>query len=388
MKQKIFDSSIYILFLGSFLFLSGCGLFNTAFSILIKQNTQSLFILGLASSLYFFGILLGALRISILIRIIGILGSFSILVSILTISTLLPMIYGGIILLILCRVIQGICIAGVFMIIEGWILSSSPEKYRGKALSYYMALLYSSFAIGQLFLIGEYINLSMRILIMSAILSMSSIIPLSIIKSAPPLGRQMTSDIFVLVKKSVLGTVCCVISGIILSSLITIYPLYALEMSGKPREVAIAMLIVFSCGTIIQYPIGYLTDKFDKHKVVFIICCIFSFASIVLSIGHITLLINQYHLRLVSVFLGILSFSLYPVGTNIICENLKNLEVIRGLELVLISYGIGCIIGPIYVAILMKNLGLSGYFIALSLLMICMVLFISFFYKLFNKNSF
>ena len=73
-------------------------------------------------------------------------------------------------------------------------------------------------------------------------------------------------------------------------------------------------------------------------------------------------------------FLGTFSFSLYPLGTNIICQNLKNNEMFKGLEYVLTGYGVGCVIGPIYVSFLIKILGSSGFFMSFSTLLIILIL--------------
>ena len=274
--------SIYSLFLSSFLLLSGCGLFNTAFSILIKQRTDSFFLVGISSSFYFIGILIGALKGRSLIKFIDLIKSFSILVSILSISTLCPLINDGITLLVLCRFIQGICISILFMIVEGWILYSSPAKSKGKILSFYMILLYSSFAFGQLFLIEEPNNFQIGILIISAILCMLSILPLSIFNiTQPQIQNNVILSTNTPIDNSIVGITCCIISGMILSSIITIYPAYSLEICNKPTEVAFSMLIVFIFGTLIQYPIGYITDKYNKHNTLLLISILFFTITIV-----------------------------------------------------------------------------------------------------------
>jgi len=78
--------------------------------------------------------------------------------------------------------------------------------------------------------------------------------------------------------------------------------------------------------------------------------------------------IDIFVLPFITTIIGFFSFSIYPLSTNLICENLKKSEIIKGIELVMISYGIGSIIGPVYVSCSMRIFGPIGYYIAYATL--------------------
>jgi MFS family permease len=144
-------STKFILFLSTFLIMCGGGLFNTIFSLEIKNNSGSAMIVGVLSSLYFTGMLIGSLKISILIKIVGYVNSFLTIAAVMTIFILMPVMTLDVSIWGFCRFVQGFCIASLFVIIESWVLSSYSHKVRGKGLSHYMSALYGSYAIGQLF---------------------------------------------------------------------------------------------------------------------------------------------------------------------------------------------------------------------------------------------
>ena len=128
------------LFLTTFLVMCGSGLFNTLFSLHIKNNYGSSIAVGLLASFYFTGMLLGSLKISFFIRELGYVKSFIFVASLMTISVLSPIITSNMIVWSLCRLIQGFCVAGIFIIIESWILSIYPYKYLSIILSIHLSI--------------------------------------------------------------------------------------------------------------------------------------------------------------------------------------------------------------------------------------------------------
>ena len=47
------------------------------------------------------------------------------------------------------RLICGVCTAGVFIVIESWLLMQSPPSMRGAVLSLYLAVFYAALSAGQ-----------------------------------------------------------------------------------------------------------------------------------------------------------------------------------------------------------------------------------------------
>lgn len=361
------------LFLTTFLIMCGSGLFNTLFSLYIKNNQGSSMVVGLLASFYFTGMLLGSLKISFFIRGLGYIKSFISVASLMTISVLSPIITNDMIIWSFCRLLQGFCVAGIFIIIESWILSIYSYKARGKALSYYMIVLYSSYAVGQLFFIHSDMD-SNFLFCIAAILINVSIISLSVLDLTPPAMHEQVSNTSQKFVKSTQGLLDCIISGIFISTIIGMLPIYAQEISQSNKHIAFVMISVFVAGVLIQYPIGCLSDKFSKKKIQFFLNVSFTFFLAIFIYLQYNNNISISMLPIVSAIMGIFSFSIYPLSTNLICEDMKQNEIINGIELVMISYGVGSIVGPIYIAYCMWFFGTTGYFIGYIVLTILLVL--------------
>lgn len=359
------SSTLALVFISTFLIMCGCGMFNTLFSLKIKVNSGSSMIVGLLSSFYFSGMLLGSFKISLLIRRVGYVNSFVTVATLMAVSVVIPIISSNIILWSLCRAIQGFCVASLFVVLETWVLCSYSDKMRAKALSHYMIVLYSSYAIGQLFFFKSNSNINSDYLFcLAAILINISIIPLvSFSVVTPPVEKHVKITMQKILKASSAGFVGCLVSGMLISTIIAMLPIYIQEVNPEASSIAFIMFIVFVAGVSMQYPISYLSDRFNREKL-----------QIFLNIGFtvfLSLFIYwQYSnkiffstLPFISVIIGVFSFAIYPLSTHLICDSLKKNEIIKGIELVMVSYGIGSIIGPVYIAWCMKIFGIGGYFI-------------------------
>ena len=130
--------SIGLLLLSTAFLIAGSGLMNTLVSLKFKMTGHSSLLIGGISAMYFSGLLLGSLKISALIKVVGHVKSFTTLASIMAIAIILPGMNDNIFIFFTCRFVQGICIAGLYVIIESWIICSSSENNRGKILAMYM----------------------------------------------------------------------------------------------------------------------------------------------------------------------------------------------------------------------------------------------------------
>ena len=168
--------------------------FSTAvpFSLKLKMVGYSPLLIGGISAMYFSGLLFGSLKISLLIKVVGYVKSFTTIASIMAIAIILPGMNDSIFTFFVCRFIQGMCIAGLYVIIESWIICASSENNRGKTLAMYMIVLYGSYSMGQ-FLLSEDTILTILPFCISTIFVVASIIPLSSFPVTPPLLEEHAS---------------------------------------------------------------------------------------------------------------------------------------------------------------------------------------------------
>ena len=370
--------SIGLLLLSTALLISGSGLMNTLVSLKFKIAGKSELLIGCIAAMYFSGMLFGSLKISKLIKIVGYVKSFSTLASIMAITSILPGMNDNIIVFFICRFIQGACIAGLYIVVESWVLCSSSENNRGKTLAMYMIVLYGSYSMGQFFLSEATISTILPFCI-STILIVASIIPLSSFPVTPPLLEEHDSiSLKKIYHASKAGFIGCFISGMIISSIFSILPLYVEEIADNTQFIAFAMAITFLSGVLMQYPLGNFSDKMDRRKVQIMLNITYSIFLLIFAILEYFKLVNYYVLIFIVIIIGIFSFTIYPVSMNLVCDNLKKSEIIRGTEGLTISFGVGSIIGPIYSSFSIKLFGFYGYpisYVILTIFLSCFSVF-------------
>jgi predicted MFS family arabinose efflux permease len=158
--------------------------------------------------------------------------------------------------------------------------------------------------------------------------------------------------------KSPSSILVIVTAGALASTMYSIFP-YCLElMKFEHSYISMLLFVMVVGGSIFQYPIGYLADKTSKSKLLLGV-----FAAIAMLALLVIFLPNHKILYLLCFFLfGGLVFSIYPVGTNYICENFKDVNLLGLTKTLVLSYSIGCMIGPMIAPIFIFKLGAVGVF--------------------------
>ena len=309
---KIQLTSMIPIFSMIFLML-GNGLYNTLISIRLKDAGETDLMVGVITSVYYFGIFLGAFNLSAVIIRIGHIRSFAAFAAILAISVIVPGMYDNIIVWAISRLAAGYSLAGLYITIESWLLNMSTQSTRGKYLALYMITLYIGQAGGQLFLIhGDYTTIMPFCI--ATILTMVAIIPIAMMNSSgPQIEEPQTLGFKELYKISPTGIIGCVASGAIIASIYGLLPIYFQAIEYNIQDVAVLMAITIFGGVVLQYPIGHLSDIIDRRVVMVLICIFVAIISLSTVLSD-QIFKNQFIIVTALVFIfGGLAFTLYPL---------------------------------------------------------------------------
>lgn len=339
--------------------VAGNGLFMTYVTVRLRLEEYSTLVIGIVSAAYYAGMFLGSLRSNRLIERIGHIRAFASFASFLSVITLLQGFYVNAWSWSFLRFFNGMAMAGLFITIESWLLVRSTVNSRGKILSLYMIALYAAQSGGQ-FLLNVSSPISWTPYIIVAILTCLSVIPVSITRTtAPYLEEPSYLNVIQLFKISPLGVIGCFLSGIFLGCVYGLNPVYAQEIGLNIPGIATFMSLTIFGGLVLQWPLGYLSDYIDRRKVLFIDGLITIGLSIVIAwIGdfHIILLYSLIFL------FGGFSFTLYPICISHACDHLEPKDFVAATGGLLLSYGVGAIIGPIIAPFSMRIFGPKGLF--------------------------
>lgn len=124
--------------------------------------------------------------------------------------------------------------------------------------------------------------------------------------------------------------------------------------------VTAAMLGAF----LVQYPVGLLADLIDKRVLLFILTLIAAGISFLC-----TFVFQGYSAATLCLMLilGAATNVIYPVSMAYALTHVKSEDIVNVTQGLMISYGLGSLIGPSAVAVLIDWFGAAGFFLGLLL---------------------
>lgn len=360
-------TSIMLLVLGS-------GFYTTFTSVQLQRYDVANWLVGCVSSAYFSGLVISAFRSQHFIFRVGHIRAFSTFAALIAVTTLIQGLIFSPTLWVVIRFISGYCLAGLCIVIESWLLAGSQADNRGTILAIYMVAYYLAQALGQLFMKIPYASDLVAYCII-AICSALSLLPVAMTHFRAPSPEEPSILSFkYLFKKSPLGVIGSALAGMLLGPLYTLVPVY-LQQNAKPdNEVAWVMMAMILGGTVLQYPIGRISDRVDRRKVMLgmSVVCIIAFALFIPDIYSTSWLMG------LGVLMGAGAFIIYPLSTSYTIDHVMPNEMVSAISTLLLSYGVGSTIGPLLPSILMDWVGPNGlcyYLLGVSIILSVWILY-------------
>ncbi len=352
----------FVPLLSLFIFVLGTGFFSTLLALKMTLNHASPLIIGAMTGVYYAGLVLGSFRVERFITRVGHIRAYSAFSSMLAVICLLHGIFYNDWFWLSLRFIAGFASAGLFVVIESWLLCKSSQINRGQILSLYMITFYAAQSLGQFFLnLGD--PQTMLLFAVTSMMCSLSIIPLSMsYVSSPQFDEPSTLSLRKLLDKSASGLLGCLSAGLIMGGIYGLMPTYLTDLFHDKAEVAKYMFAVIFGGMLLQYPVGKLSDLFERRLVLIVI-------SIVTIVVAVYLMIDQSNPWLffaLMMLFGGLTFTMYPISISHACDALDSRDIIAGTQSLLLAYSIGAMLGPFIASFYMHQLGTSGLFIYFS----------------------
>lgn len=284
--------------------------------------------------------------------------------SVATCSILLQALYPTFFVWVALRFIVGISLAALYIVVESWILNFSTVKDRGVLLSLYMFCITASRAISQFIL--SYIDIySFTPFLVSALFTSLSTIPVGLtvpqlLPSTPSLGTVRFRSI---IHFSPLGTSVCLISGLILSTIYSFFPIFSISR-GIPSQKLMAITI--AGGVFFPWPSGKLSDLYDRRKCLILIV---GMAFILCNFAFFYDNMPEWQLLILCFSLGGFAFTLYPLGVALMCDHISESNFTNAVSLLLICFGVGSVFGPLISSAAVELYGINAILIFFSLIL-------------------
>ncbi|WP_417222965.1 MFS transporter [Amphritea sp.] len=359
-------SSCIILYLG-------IGLMNILVPSRMGLEGMSTDTIGLVLSMYFVGMFAGAIYSKQLVKRVGHIRVFAGSLAIEAICILAFTLDANALLWGVLRVLLGFSHASLLTAMESWLSDTATEETRGKMLAVYNACIMTGLFCGQ-FLMGIADPSDNTLFVLVGILFCLATLPVLFSSEKGPIIETVAPmSIISLFRVSPLGVVTCLTAGAVYSALFNLLPVFAAEYHISGFQLSLFMGCAILGAFLLQFPVGMLSDRFDRRTVLLGLLLVSS----VLAIAIVPLAAMEMIVALF-VLCGITSGIVacyYPLSVAEAFDKLKKTEMVSAMGSMLLAFGLGGAIGPYTASLLMAAYGSASLFYCIAAAQMCLALF-------------
>ncbi|RWI19214.1 MAG: MFS transporter [Mesorhizobium sp.] len=340
--------------------LGGNGLQGTLIALRGAQEGFSASDIGLMGTFYFAGFLLGCLAVTRILKAVGHVRTFAALAAIASVGTLLLVLVIDPVMWCAVRFAGGFCFAGLFTVMEAWLNSGVGNKDRARVLAIYRMVDIGS-VTGAQFLIPIFGAGGFAIFAVMSMMITFSLVPVSLgDRSNPAPPEDVKLDLPRVWRISPLGSIGCIAVGLTNSAFRTLSPVYAEEIGMSVADVVTFVSVGIFGGALIQYPLGYLSDRRDRRSVLLATTCCAMLAALALAFVARA----DPFLNFIIVFIfGSFAMPLYSLSAAHANDRAGKGKFVLINAALMLFYSFGAIGGPIAASAVMQHFGPSALFV-------------------------
>jgi MFS family permease len=209
-----------------------------------------------------------------------------------------------------------------------------------------------------------YMAASMLLSLAVVPVALTRILQPAIVQRAPLAVRRLYAI-------SPLGIVGATVTGVMLGAFYALGAVYVRRLGLDISHAAFFMSTVILGGVVLQWPLGWLSDRFDRRRVI-----IGGFAAAVaVSVAIVALGSAGAPLLVLGALFGGVAFALYPLCVAHTNDHLSSEDRVGASGGLVLAYSLGAAIGPLAGAIAMDAMGTDGLFAFIALCATCAAFF-------------
>ncbi len=352
----------WALLLGFGILMLGDGLQGTLLAVRAYREGFSNISTGFVMSSFYAGFLGGTLWAPGIVRRVGHIRVFAALAALASASILVHAALVDPYVWSLLRLISGFCFSGLYIVAESWLNDSSSNETRGQLLSVYMVITYTAVGAGQLFLnLADPVGYPLFVL--TSVLISVAVVPLLLAATqAPDFEESGTIKLRELYGISPLGVFGMFGVGLATATVFSLGPLYAGLMGLNTEGISYFMLAPVVATVLFQWPIGKLSDRYDRRLVILFVTLLASIAAVMcifaarISVIHLTIMFGLF---------GGISLPMYALCIAHTNDHLDPNQMVAASSGLILSGGIGAILGPLGISFVME-ISTNWFFVALA----------------------
>ncbi|MBU2958240.1 MFS transporter [Paracoccus sp. 1_MG-2023] len=353
------------LFLGILLLMVGNGMQGTLLGIRGGIEGIPTFQMSLVMAGYFGGFLVGSLTVPGLIQNVGHVRVFAALGSLISATLILFPVEPHWIAWTVLRFLIGYCFCGVYISAESWLNAGSTNANRGQSLSAYMIVQLLGIVIAQLLLNTADPAGFLLFVIPSVLVSLAFTPILLSAKPAPQfetIKRMSFADLY---RASPLGCVGVFLMGGVLAVLSGMSSVWGAQVGLSVAQISLFVAASYAGGLVLQYPVGWISDRTDRRRVVLIMAAVGS----ICGLAVIAIQPGTLGLVIAGAIMGGAANPIYALLLAYTNDYLDQSDMASASAGLMFIYGVGSMAGPILTGWLMGVVGPDGFWIYMGVLL-------------------
>ena len=253
----------------------------------------------------------------------------------------------------------------MYITAESWLNDASSNETRGKALSIYLMVQMAGIVFAQ-WIVSQGDVSGYTLFIVSSVLVSLAFAP--VLLSARPMPAFETTKpmkIRELVTTSPLACFSMFMLGGIFAAQFGMSAVYGNRVGLTVGEISFFVSAIYISALVLQYPIGWLSDRFDRRSLIIWVAMLGGAGSLIAFLipGYFALIVIS------GAIVGGMSNPLYALIIAYANDYLEKEDMAAASGGLLFINGLGAIAGPLIVGVLMDVIGDNGYWLYTAVLM-------------------
>lgn len=342
------------LYTTTLLMLLGSGLLTTWVSLRLAHEAVSGTLIGAITAANYVGLVIGGKVGHNLIARVGHIRAYVSCAGVITASVVGHGLTDYIPLWIFLRLIIGLCMMCQYMVLESWLNDRAESTQRGVIFGLYMIATYLGLCAGQVILMVQ-TGFGISTLLIVALCFALCLVPIALTTrtNAQPMSPapMELGYFFKTIPKLLVVTL---VTGMAVGAFYGLAPVYASQLGFNNWQTGLFMAVTIFAGLVSQFPLSWLSDRYDRHRLLFWTALIYAVAALPLALLPT---LNYAWLLGVAFIASMMQFSLYPLAVALANDRVEPDRRVSLTACLLMAFGVGASIGPVLTGAFMQPLG-------------------------------
>jgi MFS family permease len=355
-------SGVWALLLGIVLIMLGNGMHFTLIGLRGGIEGFSSAELAIVTSGYFMGFLSGARLTPSLIQRVGHVRVFAALGSFMSAGLIAFPLLAEPWAWTVLRLLVGFCMSGIYVTAESWLNNAATNETRGQVLSAYMIAQTLGIIGAQGILTLGDAGTSVLFIGASILVSISfapillSVAMVPVVEIARPMPLR---DLF---RGSPLGAVGIFLLGGVYATQSGMGAVFGTQIGLTTTQIALFVAMLFAGALVLQYPIGWLSDRMDRRKLIFWSASVGASACLLAWVAGG----NLWPLLAATFVAGGMTAPLYSLFLAYTNDSLSAKDMPAASGGLVFTFGLGAIMGPLVSGWAMQGLDPYAFWLVLA----------------------